>query len=67
MPVCCTQGQIDPFVGPYFEYVDQFDCIYLRNLCPAYDGVSSHTHLTLAKKFIQMFSKLYCGPVEQFN
>jgi len=31
-PVCCGPEQIDPFVDPYFEYVDQFDYARLRNL-----------------------------------
>jgi hypothetical protein len=32
-----------PYVGLYFEYLDKFDCIYLRILYPVYEGLSSRT------------------------
>ena len=43
LPVCCIQGQTDPYVGPYFENLDKFDCICLRILYPVYEGLSSRT------------------------
>jgi hypothetical protein len=49
MPVCCTQGQIEPFVGPYFEYLNKFNCTYLRILYPAYEGVSSRAPYPLPR------------------
>jgi hypothetical protein len=42
-PVCSTQRQIDPFFGPYFQYLAKFNCICLTVLYPVYEGVSSRT------------------------